>query len=192
VDEPPALTEESTPLEIAKHEWWERSNRLSLMFMKSHVSKGIRGSIPECTKAKAFIKAIKEQFVSFDKALTSILMKKLLSKSVDKSKSVCEHIMEMRDMAAQLKSLKIDIFESFLVHFILNSPPSEYVSFKISYNTHKGKWSVNEFLTMCVQEEERLKHVKPEGVHMALHAKGKTKRGKYAPKFKKENKVPIK
>jgi hypothetical protein len=60
VDKPPALTVESTPLEIAKHEWWERSNRLSLMFMKSHVFKGIRGSIPECTKAKAFIKAIEE------------------------------------------------------------------------------------------------------------------------------------
>jgi hypothetical protein len=98
----------------------------------------------------------------------------------------------MRDMAAQLKSLDVDISESFLVHFILNSLPSEYVPFKISYNTHKDKWSVNELLTMCVQEEERLKHDKLEGVHMAIHAKGKTKRGKYAPKFKKENKVPIK
>ena len=27
---------------------------------------------------------------------------------------------------------------------------------------------------------------------MAIHAKEKTKRGKYAPKFKKENQVPIK
>jgi hypothetical protein len=31
--------------------------------------------------------------------------------------------MEMRDMSAQLKSLKIDISKSFFVHFILNSPP---------------------------------------------------------------------
>jgi hypothetical protein len=100
--------------------------------------------------------------------------------------------MEMRDMAAQLKSLEIDISESFLVHFILNSLPFEYVPFKISYNTHKDKWLVNELLTMCVQEEERLKHEKPEGVHMAIHAKERTKRGKYAPKFKKKNKVPIK
>lgn len=61
----------STTLEIAKHEQWERSNRLSLIFMKSHVIKGIRGSIPECTKTKDFIKAIEEQFVSSDKALAS-------------------------------------------------------------------------------------------------------------------------
>jgi hypothetical protein len=191
-DEPPALTEYNTPLEIAKHERWEQSNRLSLMFMKSHVSKVIRGSIPECTKAKAFIKAVEEQFVSFDKALASTLMKKFSGKSFDNSRSVREHIMEMRNMAAQLKSLEIDISKSFLVHFILNSLSSEYVPFKISYNTHKDKWLINELLTMCVQEEERLKHEKPEGVHMAIHAKGKTKRGKYAPKFKKKNKVPIK
>jgi hypothetical protein len=120
------------------------------MFTKSHVSKGIRGSIPECTKAKAFIKAVEEQFVSSDKALASTLMKKLSSKSFDKSRSVCEHIMEMRDMAAQLKSLEIDISESFLVHFIMNSLPFEYVPFKISYNTHKDKWSINELLNMCV------------------------------------------
>ncbi|XP_059431617.1 uncharacterized protein LOC132165140 [Corylus avellana] len=109
VDEPPALTEKSTPQEIAKHERWEQSNRLSLMFTKSHASMGIRGFIPECTKAKAFIKAVEEQFVSSNKALASTLMKKLSSKSFDNSRNMREHIMEIRDMAAQLKSLEVDI-----------------------------------------------------------------------------------
>ena len=67
------------------------------------------------------------------------------------TKVVCEHIMEMRDIVAQLKSLEIEMSESFLVHFILNSLPSKYGPFKISYNTHKEKWSINELLTMCVQ-----------------------------------------
>jgi hypothetical protein len=49
-DEPPALTATSFTLEIAKHERWERSNCLSLMFMQSHIAKGIKGSIPECSK----------------------------------------------------------------------------------------------------------------------------------------------
>ena len=100
--------------------------------------------------------------------------------------------MEMRDMSAQLKSLEVDISESFLVHFILNSLPSEYSPFKISYNTHKDKWSVNELLTMCVQEEERLKHEKPLSVHMATHDKGNAKRGNHAHKLKKDNKLLIK
>jgi hypothetical protein len=38
-------------------------------------------------------------------------------------KSVHEHIMDMRDIATQLKSLEIEILESFLVNFILNSLP---------------------------------------------------------------------
>jgi hypothetical protein len=97
--------------------------------------------------------------------------------------------MEMRDMLAQLKSLEVDISESFLVHFILNSLPFEYIPFKISYNTYKNKLSVNEVLTMCVQKKERLKYEKPQSVHfVAAHDKGKTKTGKSAPHFMKENK----
>ena len=46
--------------------------------------------------------------------------------------------------------------KSFLVHFILNTLPSEYGPFRISYNTHEDKWSINELMTMCVQKEERL------------------------------------
>ena len=64
--------------------------------------------------------------------------------------------MEMRDISAKLRKLEVDKSESFLVHFILNTLLSKYGSFKISYNTHKDKWSINELMTMCVQEEERL------------------------------------
>jgi len=46
--------------------------------------------------------------------------------------------------------------ESFLVHFILNTLLQEYGPFKISYSAHKDKWLINELMTMCVQEEERL------------------------------------
>jgi len=55
------------------------------------------------------------------------------------TKGVREHTMEMRDIAAQLRLLEIEMSESFLVHFILGSLPSEYGSFKISCNTHKEK-----------------------------------------------------
>ncbi|KAL6332527.1 hypothetical protein AAG906_008566 [Vitis piasezkii] len=39
----------------------------------------------------------------------------------------------------------------------MNTLPKQYGPFKISYNTQKDKWSINELLTMYVQEEERLK-----------------------------------
>ncbi|XP_059450912.1 uncharacterized protein LOC132181688 [Corylus avellana] len=120
-------------------------------------------------------------------------MNKLSIMKHDKSRSVREHIMEMRDIAAQLKSLEIEISESFLVHFILNSLPVEYGPFKISYNTHKEKWSINELLTMCVQEEERLKHENLESAHFVTHKKGKGKKGKGAEiKWKKDGQASFK
>ncbi|KAK9111000.1 hypothetical protein Scep_018519 [Stephania cephalantha] len=61
--------------------------------------------------------------------------------------------MWMRDIAAQLKTLEVDMSESFLVHYILNTLPPQYAPFKISYNTHKDKRSINELTTMCVQED---------------------------------------
>ena len=67
-----------------------------------------------------------------------------------------EYIIKLQDISTQLKKLKVDMSKSFLVHFILNTQSPEYGLFKISYNTHKDKWSINELMTMCVQEEERL------------------------------------
>ncbi|XP_070007442.1 uncharacterized protein [Nicotiana sylvestris] len=104
------------------------------------------------------MKAIDEKFVSSNKALASTLMKRLSSMTLDRNRIVHEHIMEMNDIAGKLKSLEVDMSEPFLVHFILNSLPTKYGLFKISYNTYEDKWSTNKLLTMCVQEEERLKH----------------------------------
>ena len=137
IEEPPDIKESSTQQEISKYERWKWSNRLSLMFMKSHIIKGIRGSILECTKAKVFLKSVEEWLATSNKALANTLMKRLSSKSINNSSNVCGHIMEMRDIAAQLKSLEVEISDLFLVHLILNSLPVEYGPFKISYNTHK-------------------------------------------------------
>ncbi|XP_020106257.1 uncharacterized protein LOC109722574 [Ananas comosus] len=155
-EQPPKIVGPMSPQQEFAQEKWERSNRLSLMLIKSRVSKSIRGSIPKYDKAKDYLKAIEEQFVNSDKVLASTLMDKLSSTKYSGNGSIRKHIMEMRDIAAQLTALEVTISDSFLVHFILNSLPSEYGPFQISYNTHKDKWSINELLTMCVQKEGRL------------------------------------
>ncbi|RVW84849.1 hypothetical protein CK203_048603 [Vitis vinifera] len=116
--------------------------------------------------------------MSSDKALASTLMSKMCFMKFNGTKGVCEHIMEMRDITAQLKSLEIEMFESFLVHFILKSLPSKYEPFKISYNTHKEKWFINELLTMCVQEEGRLNQERIESVQLETQEKKPSKKGK--------------
>ncbi|XP_052294166.1 uncharacterized protein LOC127901262 [Citrus sinensis] len=171
-------TELSTPREKASYERWERSNRLSMMLIKAHVGKSIRGSIPDCDKVNDYLNAIEQQFETSDKAMTSTLMSKLSSMKFTGTKGVREHIMEMRDIAARLKSLEIEISKSFLVHFILNSLPQDYGPFKISYNTHKEKWSINELLTLCVQEEGRLNQETMESAHTVTAGKQFDKKGK--------------
>ena len=154
--EPPKVTEEITPAEVALFERWERSNQLSVMFIKTKIITSIRGSVEQYDKVQDFLKAISEQFVTLDKALASTLIMKFSSIRITSVRGVREHIMQMRDIAAQLKKLGTDMSESFLVHFILNTLPHQYGHFKISYNTHKDKWSINELMTMCIQEEDKL------------------------------------
>ena len=126
------------------------------MFIKTTITTCIRGFVEQYDMVQDLLKAIGEQFITSDKALASTLIMKFSSIRITSVRGVREHIMQMRDITAQLKKLRIDMSESFLVHFILNTLPNQYGPFKISYNTHKDKWSINELMTMCVQEEERL------------------------------------
>ncbi|RVW32748.1 Retrovirus-related Pol polyprotein from transposon TNT 1-94 [Vitis vinifera] len=164
-DEPHKITDTSTPEQILLYERWEKSNRLSVMYIKTKISAGIRGSIEQHENVRELLKAIDEQFVTSDKALASTLIMKFTSLKLTGIRGVREHIMEMRDIVAQLKKLEVEMSESFLVHFILNTLPPQYGPFKISYNTHKDKWSINELMTMCVQEEGRLMMEQGEKCH---------------------------
>ena len=152
-DEPPVPTDNSTLNAIALYERWEQSNRLSMMYIKKRISASICGSIPDCAYVRDLLKAVDDQFETSNKALASILMTKLLSMKLTSVKGMREHIMKIRDLVAQLKALEqINFSDSYLVHFILHSLPHQYGPLKISYNTHKDKWSINELLTMSVQE----------------------------------------
>ena len=183
--EPPELTNTSTTADIKLYERWERSNRLSVMFIKTKISAGICGSVDQYEKVRDLLKAIDEQFVTSDKALASTLIMKFSSFRLTSVKGVREHIMQIRDTVAQLKKLEVEISDSFLMHYILNTLPHQYGPFKISYNTHKDKWSINELMTMCVQEEERLVMELGESAMLATHRKGKSQANK-----KGKGKVP--
>ena len=112
--EPLEVTEESTLVEVTLFERWERSNRLSIMFIKTKITTGIRDSVELYDKVQDLLKVIGEQFVTSDKALASTLIMKFSSIRITSVKGVREHIMQMRDIAAQLKKLGIDMSEDSL------------------------------------------------------------------------------
>ena len=155
-EEPDPITQTSIAEAVCLYDKWERSNRLSMMFIKTKISSSIRGSVKQINKVKPLLKAIDEQFETSDKDLASTLIMQYSSTKLTGTRGVRGHIMRMRDIAAQLQTLEVTMSDTFLVYYILNTLPQQYSPFKISYNTHKDKWSINELLTMCVQEEGRL------------------------------------
>ncbi|KAK3023879.1 hypothetical protein RJ639_042895 [Escallonia herrerae] len=178
VDAPAALTAESSTEQKAAYEKWERSNRISLMIMKGSITTAIRGAIPNSDNAKLYLAHIEEQFQGSSKAHATTLITKMVTLKYSGSNGVHEHILRMNDMASQLKGLDMEISEGFLVHFIMTSLPAQFGPFKINYNTQKEKWNMSELISMCVQEEERLKSEQPDSAHVAIigPSKGKGKK----------------
>ncbi|KAK2971344.1 hypothetical protein RJ640_016808 [Escallonia rubra] len=146
--------------------------------MKGSITTVIRGAIPDSDNAKLYLAHIEEQFQGSSKAHVTTLITKMVTLKYSGCNGVREHILRMNDMASQLKGLDMEIAEGFLVHFIMTSLPAQFGPFKINYNTQKEKWKMHELISMCVQEEERLKSEQPDSAHVAITgpSKGKRKR----------------
>lgn len=169
-EKPAAITDESSNDEKSFHKAWERSNRLSLMFMRMTVANNSKTSLPKTNNAKEFMKFVEERSQTADKSLAGTLMSTLTTMKYDGSRTMHEHILEMTNLATKLRTLGMNVDEYFLVQFILNSLPHEqYGPFQMNYNTIKDKWNVNELASMLVQEETRIKNQKAHSVHLSSH-----------------------
>lgn len=63
---------------------------------------------------------------------------------------------------------KLTMLDELLSQMVLNSLPSSFGSFIITYNQRKEKWSINEIITKCDQEEKRMRK---EGILVVNHVK---------------------
>lgn len=179
VGQPAALTDKSSPEEKRDFERRDRSNRMSLMIMKQGIPKAFSGAVfDKVTTAKEFIEEIEKRFAKNVKAETSTLLADLISKRYKGKGNIREYITEMSHLASKLKALKLELSEDLLVHLVLISLPAQFGQFKVSYNCQKEKWSLNELISYCVQEEERLKQERTESAQMADTSMDKNKRRK--------------
>ncbi|KAI9177667.1 hypothetical protein LWI28_017876 [Acer negundo] len=175
-EQPASLTDAISLDERKNFEKWDRSNRMSLMIIKRGIPEAFRGAISEeITKAKEFLAEIEKRFAKNDKAETSALLQSLVSMKYKGKGNIREYIMEMPHIASKLKALKLELSNDFLVHLVLISLPAQYGQFKVSYNCQKEKWTLNELISYCVQEEERLKQDRAESAHFASTSKDKGK-----------------
>ena len=167
IDQPTALTAESTAEQKQLFEKWDRSNRLSLMIIKKSIPEIFRGTISEdITNVKEFLVEIEKRFTKSDKAEMSTLLKSLITMKYNGKGNIREYILNMSNTASKLRALKLDLSEDVLVLLVLLSLPTQYNQFKVSYNCQKEKWTLNELISHCVEEEDRLKHDRAEEVHM--------------------------
>ena len=97
-----------------------------------------------------------------------------------------EHVIEMTNVAARLKSLGMEVEQNLLVQFIVNSLPSEYDPFHINYNTMKDKYNVHELYGIFVQEKVRLKNQENHSINL-VSIQGVGKKGKKHAKEKQRH-----
>jgi hypothetical protein len=166
---------------------WERSNRKCLILIKERISEGIWGAIPECETVVEYLEKVESQFTSSSKAYSSSLIKTVIFVKYTGG-DVRDHISRMSNVAARLKPLDLAIKDGFLIYLIFNSLPKEFKTFEVNYNSMNDKWTLEKFIAMCVQQEERINR-NNGGVDSVNMATQHQKRNNFAPKKEDKGKA---
>ena len=79
---------------------WEKSNRLSIMFMRMAIANNIKTTLPKTGSAKEFLSNVEDCFKTADKSLAGTLMTKVTTIKFDGKCGIKEHAIEMTYLAA--------------------------------------------------------------------------------------------
>ncbi|XP_019451722.1 PREDICTED: uncharacterized protein LOC109353815 [Lupinus angustifolius] len=121
--------------------------------MRKSIANNIKSTLPKTESAKKMLKFVEECSQTAGKSLARTLMSTLTTMKFNGSRTIHEHVIEMTNIVARLKTLGMDVDGNFHVQFILNSLPSEHGPFQMNYNTTKDKWNVHELHSMLAHEE---------------------------------------
>ena len=110
---------------------------------------------------------IANRFTTNEKVEMSTILSKLVSMRYKGKENIREYIIEISNLLTRLMALKLELSKDILVNLVLISLLTQFSPFKISNNTQKEKWTLNELIAQHVQEEERLKQEKMESAHLA-------------------------
>ena len=109
VEKPATIIDASSTEEKTHYKVWERSNRLSLMFMRMSIENNIKSALPKTGSATEFMKFVEERSQTADKSLAGTLMSTLTTMKFDGSRTMHEHVIKMTNIAAKLKSLGLSL-----------------------------------------------------------------------------------
>ena len=69
IEKPATVTDDISNKEKAHYRAWEKSNRLSMMFMRMSIANNIKSALPKTQNAKEFMKFVEERSQTIDKSL---------------------------------------------------------------------------------------------------------------------------
>ncbi|RDX70837.1 hypothetical protein CR513_49864, partial [Mucuna pruriens] len=147
---------------LAITEAWEQSNRQSSKLMRLTMATNVKPYMPKTNYAREFMKMVKEylQSVITSKLIVRNLSSELTNRRFDWSQPIHDHVTEMSNLVAKLKSTGMEV----------------------NYNTLKEKWNFQEIKAMLIQEKGRLKKVKDISIHLMTHDGAITSKSKLGKK----------
>ncbi|KAG4990917.1 hypothetical protein JHK87_024374 [Glycine soja] len=138
---------------------------------KKTVFEHLLSGLPKKATAKKFLNALGKRYQVSNNAESRCLMKQLTNIRYDHVRGVRELIMKMVHIQIKLKSHQIDPNEKFIVKHALNSLPANFTQIKTAHITIGEKWAMNDLITKCVAEEEKLKKEKSDIALLSVHNK---------------------
>jgi hypothetical protein len=139
------------------------------MVIKGRISQYIRGAILDCAITVRYLEKVESQFSDSSKAYPRTLIKRLFTEKYFGG-GFRYHILRMNNMATRLKHLDLAVKDGFLIYLIFNSIPKEFDTFEVNYNSINEMWTLEKFMAMCVQDEERIKcNTGGDSVNMVEH-----------------------
>ncbi|XP_004301906.1 PREDICTED: uncharacterized protein LOC101293797 [Fragaria vesca subsp. vesca] len=126
----------------------------------------LRNCVVEPELAIDFMENIRQKFKERSKAEGANLSRKLHELKFSGAGSIKTHIMQLEEINNKLKDLYMGVNDAQMVHIALESLPVDYSNLKSNYNSQKGKWEIDELISICVNEQERIQKDKKEAASM--------------------------
>ena len=95
---------------------------MCLLVIKYSIPVIIKGFMPDKISTKSFLAEVADRFTKSDKVEASTHLSKLVNMRYNGKRNIREYIMKMSNLVSNL-TLKLELSEEILVHFILISLP---------------------------------------------------------------------
>ena len=152
---PDDLTDESTDVEKEIYKTWYKLNRMCYLTIKRSIPEHLLSGLPATTIAKDFLDAVSQRFKVSINAEIGSLLKRLYSMKYTGTGGVREYILTMVHIQNKLKVLDILLPDACIIHQALNTLPPEFGTIVTTYNSKEEAWKVNDFIAICVAEEDK-------------------------------------